>query len=161
MKYFTILFLLVSMAAGQDYRDFNAKHLYDKSEASGTFDVDDSTSYNSALGFYVVNTTTSADSATSMAVLNNGFNDKTVVIQIDSLAGTTSTEYFFGKYQGPEYGWTWVSMGTLTADAGKIIWHVGNQSWASYEVLMAWAIKFVETGAQRNRHGIRIVELQQ
>lgn len=162
MKFLTVLILIlsISLAFGQGYQDYDAKALYDNSNSTGTFDVADSTIFDATLGFVAVNTLTTADSATSRSVYNNGYNDKTVIIQIDSLSGTTSTEYFFGRYQGAEYGWTWASMGTLTADAGKIKWNVGEQPWAPYEVIQVWAIKFEETGSQRNKHGIRIVELK-
>jgi len=156
--YMFLLLLLPVLLFGQDYDDVETRNLY--SDATIITVSTDSVKLNSTLGFYGVHTSASAaDSGISVPIPNNGTNDKTVTVYCDSIAGTTNTEYLFGRYQGPEYGIEYQSIGSITSDGGTIKYNVGSASWASEEVVPVYYIKFKETGNQRNVHGVRVTEL--
>ncbi len=142
-----LVLLLCFSAFGQDYEEYGTRTMFDNSSAvffPATLTTD-SVQIDTALNLWMVNSQADTNNTfTSRPMEHIGGNDMTISGQIDSLAGTVTTYYYFGYYTSPAYGWTWVVMDSLLTDLDTFKWSVGNQSWATYECFTQWKVRGIE-----------------
>ncbi len=167
MKFLTIITLVILLlypAFGQDYEEYGTRTLFDN--ASATFIpatlTKDSVQLQTTLNLWMVNSQPDTNNTFESRPMEHiGGNDMTISGQIDSLAGTVTTYWYFGYYTSPSYGWTWVLMDSLLTDADTFKWNVGEQSWGPYENFAVWKVRGVEQadGASA-KHSIDVVNFK-
>ena len=159
-----VLIALTAFAYAGDYRQYDTKEVFYKRYTDATITVPkDSVSRLSGATYFTINTITGvADSAQSMGFYKDDVEcTQTIYAGVDSLAGTTSVVVYYGVYRGPELGWLWSAVDTLSSDGdyGEInINDTDVLSWARNRIVDVWGIKLKEIGAQKNRLWLRVIE---
>ena len=161
MRYLIFILLFPLLLFAQSHQNYTAYDLFNKfgidsaAVTTPSWSPDDSLTVSN--GIYWFATTDTTDTIISRTLtLERGGNDISVYVKADSVGDTLSTFVFFGYYRGPELGWSWNIVDTLSTDGAEAVYNVGEQSYGPYEVIEQIGIKIEERAAAWNKYAIRI-----
>lgn len=153
--------LVIGLLFGQGFRHYDTKYLYYDNYGLTTCTVPvDSIQKVSGHVWYKIHTIAAGpDTLLSRSVFKSTAQiAQTIYAGLDSLAGTTKVYVEYGVYRGWELGWNYTVLDSLTSDGDNVTIDLSDLAWAKVRVADVWNIRLRESGNQRNRIWIRIIE---